>query len=171
MNLTFDGSELRKLSRQLAATGKEFGKPQMKKALKGALKPLLDAARQYVPVGSRLNRSTATFTRRSGKTVWDGTYDRGGATRRDLRIRIVEGEGAEVIRGLVGVSKARGRSGFRAHLITRSTANRRTQKGANRGSTRANDFLARAEAKGTPLAISELSAVAQKIVRDALVRP
>lgn len=171
MGLKFNTSQLDALSRKLAGAGREFGRPEMSRALKKALGPMLSAAQQTAPVSRKsIIGHVGTLTSRSGKMRRDGTYDKGGALRRDLRIRVVEGQGSEYIRGLVGVDKRRGHTGWRAVFITRATAYRRTKKGYNRGRNRANDFLDRAERVGLPIAISSLGSDARAIVENIVRR-
>lgn len=170
MGLKFNTSQLEVLSRKLAGAGREFGRPEMSRAMKKALRPMLSAARSAAPVSRKSIIGHGVLTSKSGKTRRDGTYDKGGALRRDMRIRIVEGQGSEYLRGLVGVDKRRGHVGWRAVFVTRGTVARRTRKGYNRGSNRANYFLDRAERVGMPLAISSLGNDARAIVENIVRR-
>lgn len=159
MNLTFDDRALVKLSQDLSKAGKEFNGPPLKAAFRKSLQPVKRLAVQGVPVGKKVRIvSRRGQTSRRGISVGGNSQDRGGATRRDIRIRIVNGEGDEAMRGLVGVSK-RG-VGWRTHLITRANLHRRIP----------NDFLDRAERLGVPLAVSSLGPSAQAIVKGILRR-
>ena len=51
-------------------------------------------------------------------------FERGGATRRDMRILIVPGVGNEVSRAVIGVSQKKGKVGWRTHFITRGFSDR-----------------------------------------------
>lgn len=170
MGLTFNTSQIERLSRQLASGGREFGRQEMSRAMKKALGPMLSAAEQGAPVSKLSIIGHGSLTNKRGVTRRDGTYDKGGALKRDLRIRVVEGQGDEYLRGLVGINKSRGHSGWRAPFTTRGTQMRKTKKGYNRGRNQANDFLDRAERIGLPLAISSLGADARTIVENFVKR-
>jgi hypothetical protein len=130
--------------------------------LRKAVKPMLEKAQSEVPVshagGERISLSKRGATANS--------YRRGGATRRDLRIKAVSPKANEVGRVLVGVSKRADKVGWRTIFITAGTKNRQTKSGANRGRVRANNFLQRAY-NGT---IDGVRADFQKQYRIAFVR-
>ncbi len=160
MAAQIDTTQLFALDVRLTQVGRVFDKTLMGQTLKDALKPTLDAAKQEVPVGQTSRKSSLTFRTRRGKSRRDGTYDKGGATKRDLRIRIVPGVQDEIVRGLVGVSKSRGKVGWRTHLITRKNLHRSAP----------NDFLARAEQKTSGLVVANMQASAEKIVTKTVLR-
>lgn len=160
MRLQTETSELYALDRKLARVGRVFDARLMGRTLKEATKPVLDIARQEVPVGQRKFKSSQTRRLKSGKIKRDSTYDKGGATRRSLRILIVPGGEGEVARVLIGVSKKRGYVGWRTHLITRPNIHRRGT----------DDFLGRTESRGTPIIEAGIGAAAQTIVEKELLK-
>lgn len=122
MEITFDVKELMKVDRAFAASAKTVSDKRVAgSALRKALAPTLAATRRLAPVGG--NGAERISLKKKGPSAND--YRRGGATRRDQRIKIVPGQNDEVVRGLVGTSKARGHVGWRTHLITRYNKNRR----------------------------------------------
>lgn len=135
VSFSLDNAQLLALDKDLAKVGKTFDRSVTGRVLRQALKPTLQAVKRNAPVGKNKARSSATRRGRGGKVKRDGTYDRGGATRRDARILIVNGVGTEVVRGLVGISKSRGHVGWRTHLITRANLHRKV----------ADDFLSKSE--------------------------
>ncbi|GAB3327813.1 hypothetical protein GCM10027299_28960 [Larkinella ripae] len=127
MKFGFDISELRKIDRALAGSVKTVTDKRLAgSAMRKALKPMMGEMKRQAPVGK--------YAPKRGVRVAQGLPMRqGGGTRADIRIKIVRGEAEEVVRGLVGVSKERGKAGRRTHLITRRNKNRRV----------ANDFIKR----------------------------
>ena len=107
MRLDIDARDLDRFRLTLRDAAKQYPKSVVSAALKDAAKPMLTAARQEVPV-------------------------RKGATRRDLRLKSVRLRGGDVA-VLIGVSKKKGKSGWRTHFITRGSAHNRKD-----------DFLGRA---------------------------
>ncbi|GAB3881278.1 hypothetical protein [Spirosoma agri] len=160
MRIQTDSTELYAMDRTLARVGRVFDARLMGKTLKTATQPVLGIARQEVPVGRRTFRSQLTRRLRSGKLKRDSTYDKGGATKRSLRILIVPGGPGEVARVLVGASKKRGYAGWRTHWITRPNIHR----------VGVNDFLARTESRGTPLIEAGIGQIAQAVVETELRR-
>lgn len=74
--------------------------------MREAVKPALEKAISIVRVGKP-----------NGKT---GTYERGGALKRSLRIKVVQDKQYERI-GLVGSTSKSGRVGWRAHFLEHGT--------------------------------------------------
>lgn len=124
MKLTVDLRELDQLAITLRDARSIYPKSVVSAALKEAAKPMLVAAKQEAPVGNRRRYASNSNT--------SGSMDRGGATRRDIRLKAVTFKGGSV-GVLVGVSKKRGRVGWRTQFITRGTK-----------FMRRNDFLERA---------------------------
>ena len=158
VRFTFDDAQLRVFDAQLGRVGKVFTKGTSGKILRSALKPTLAAVKRNAPVGKTKVRSTGKFAGRSGKLKRDGTYDKGGATRRDARILIVRGGNELETIGLVGISKSRGKVGWRAHLITRPNLNRRV----------ANDFLGKSERETETLVLSNYEQTAVDVIQNEL---
>ena len=154
MDLKYELKDLLALEDRLQSVGKEFSPRVMSRVTKRALEPLLNIAQHEVPESNN-GYESVSLSRNRGRS---NDYRRGGATKRDLRILMVQGENEEMARGLVGVSKKSGHVGWRTHLITRANKNRRV----------ANDFLARAETQGIPLVIARLGDDARQIVEKML---
>lgn len=126
--ISIDAKQLQQLDRGMSRYRNAVPKRVTDGALRKALRPMLRAAQAEVPVGKGNERVSL---KRRGATAND--FRRGGATKRDLRIKAVRAEGDEITRLIVGVSKKKGKVGWRTHFITRGT--KRTRK---------NDFLQRA---------------------------
>lgn len=87
-------------------------------ALRKSARPMFRAAKDLVPV-SNDGREYVRLRREGWSVHADANVGRrGGATRRDLRIKAVKGEHGEVGRVLVGVSQKNGKVGWRTHFIT-----------------------------------------------------
>lgn len=135
---------------QLGLAMKRYGQimPTQKanNALRRSVKPMFRRAQSEVPVGRNGKESISLKTARSAlrRGSDPNDYRRGGATRRDLRIKAVPPKAGEISRILVGVSQKRGKVGWRTPFITKGTKVRKTKKGANRGRVQANNFLQRA---------------------------
>lgn len=151
MQLTVDTSDMRNLDIQMSRIGRAFDRGALTQTGRRAFNPMLVATRQEAPIGRFVRRPV-------GQT--DSTYDRGGATRRDVRFKVVNGQGEEVVRFLVGVSASRGKTGWRTHLITRPNKNRVTP----------NDFLARAYGRTIDVSLGRLSQEAQRTVERIISR-
>jgi len=121
--ITIDAKDLLKLAKGMETYRNAVPKSIAVKALREAIKPMLTATKNLAPVGSVVNYSGRAGT------------ERGGATRRDVRIRFVKEEGQEIARVLVGVSAKKGKVGWRTHFITRGF----TDRGGN--FHRGQDFL------------------------------
>jgi hypothetical protein len=110
--ITLDSKELAALSAGFSRYEAAIPRSVAAGALRESAKPMLNAARSAAPVG------------KPGKKALRADYRRGGATRKDLRIRAVKGEGKEIGRVLVGVSQKKGKVGWRTHFITRGYTDR-----------------------------------------------
>lgn len=75
-------------------------------ALRVAGRPMLDNFKSRIPIGDK----------KSG----EGRDRRGGATYQDARIKIVYRDGEGIVRMLMGVSKAKGKVGWRFGYIDKS---------------------------------------------------
>lgn len=168
MPLILDANQLYEFDRTLSRVGRVFDKNTSKRILRIALAPAEAAVKREAPEAQRGSVTFRTFSTKRGKIKRDGTYDRGGATKRDVRILMVNPVGDESARGLVGVSKKRGKVGWRTLFLTRGTRNRRTRKGWNRGATRADDFLDRGERQSEYLVEREFENGAEALVRKEL---
>lgn len=142
--MSFDASQAAALDRALGRYKQIIPNSAASKGIRKALKPMLEAAKSEVPVGGRVSKGKRS------------EYDQGGATRRDLRIRIVKPEGDEAARGLVGVSKKRGKVGWRTHLITRKNKNRKAP----------DNFLERAYRQTIDQTVQILGTSIEQSVRD-----
>lgn len=124
MQLNTQTSELRDLIITLNKAGGDFTPQLAGRILIDAAKPLLIAEQQEVPVGNVPQYKSSIVVRgaRKGKTRTNlGTYARGGALRRSLRLKAVNPEGKEQARVIVGASKRTGQAGWRAHFTINGT--------------------------------------------------
>lgn len=122
--ITVNTDEVKKLERGLSQYQSILPKSVAASALKKATRPMVKMAKAEAPVGK-------------SKNVLGGN-SRGGATRRDTRVKVVPVESGEIARLIIGVSKKRDKVGWRTHFITRGF----TDRGGKRHA--ANDFLKRA---------------------------
>lgn len=125
MRLTVDLRELDNLRITLQQAKAQYPKSVVGAALKDAANPMLIAAKQEAPVGKKLRYKARNVAN-------NGSYDRGGATRRDLRLKVITYKGGS-IGVLIGVSKKKGKVGWRTPFVTLGSKNNRK-----------NDFLTRA---------------------------
>jgi HK97 gp10 family phage protein len=132
-------------------------------AFRKAIRPMLQKAQSEVPVSNN-DRERVSLKQRTGKNA--NAYRRGGATKRDLRIKTVPPKAGEVGRVLMGVSKRGDKTGWRTIFITRGTKMRKTKSGANRGRMKANNFLQRAYDSTFPGVAADF----QKQYREAFVQ-
>lgn len=114
--ISIDARELQQLDRGMSRYRNAVPKSVSNGALRKALRPMFRAAQAEVPVGKGSERISL---KRRGATAND--YRRGGSTKRDLRIKAVRAEGDEITRLILGVSKKRGKVGWRTHFITGGT--------------------------------------------------
>lgn len=103
-----DTKDLENLAKGLSRFKEIMPNSVANQALRKSVAPMLRATRSEVPVGNI----------KGG----EGYYETGGTTRRDLRIRIVKGVGEESSRAIIGVSKKKGKVGWRTHFITQGTS-------------------------------------------------
>ena len=156
MQITIDDSQLRAFDRQIAESRGAFTPRNLDGILVKVARPILKVLRSNTPVGKQRSRGKG---RTKADGPGDGTYDHGGATLRDTRTRIVKGGGDEVSAVIIGVSKRRGKVGWRTRFITRGSKHNRK-----------NDFIARTErqTEGIPQAI--FLEEANKVVSRILTR-
>lgn len=109
--ITLDAKELMKLNEGFKKYGAAIPPTVARSALREAARPMLTATRNLAPVGSKV----------SGEK---GGYNRGGATRRDVRMMFSKVEGEEVARVFIGVSMKTGKVGWRTHFITKGWTDR-----------------------------------------------
>jgi hypothetical protein len=157
MRFTVDTSDMRNLDIQMSRIGRSFDRGALMQTGRRAFNPMVVATRQEAPIG-RIKRSATGRTKADQRT--DGTHDRGGATRRDIRFRVVNGQGEEVVRFLVGVDGRLGHVGWRTHLITRKNVHRLTP----------DDFLARAYGRTIDVSLNRLGTEAQWTIERVLRR-
>lgn len=107
MNIITDMSEVTELATALNQLPLDVNKNVLRASLKKSLNPTYERAKNYVPVGKK-----TTFG-------YGGAYERGGATKRSIRIAIREDRSntSELV-GLVGVSQKKNAVGWRTHFIT-----------------------------------------------------
>lgn len=115
--IKIDASEMEVLSRGLDRYKTIFPKANSTQALKRAARPMLRSAQRLAPTGRRVSRSG--WGSKTGSQ-----YTRGGATIRDLRIKVDPVKREDVSRVMVGVSRAKGKVGWRTNLITRGFTDR-----------------------------------------------
>lgn len=161
MDIPFDLTLVRTLQSDLAKAGRSLDNNTAGRILKDAAQPLLVAERQEVPVGGVPQFKTTTVQRgtRKGQVRNSGSYTRGGALRRSLRLLIVPGEGSEATRVLAGASKAGNNVGWRAHYPIFGTV--KMQR---------NDFQSRAFDRTYDVVLSRLGTSAQQIVKQILAK-
>lgn len=136
LELKFNDQALRDLENRLRATGKVFNEKRLVGGiLRRSMEPLQQGLQQNAPVwrDPKGGGGGERVSLRQRSNPNSGAYRRGGATRADQRIKIVEGRNGEVVRGLAGTSKGAGRVGWRTRFITLGTK-----------FVRANDFITRA---------------------------
>lgn len=153
MALTIDTRTLLDLDRKLAAVGKSFSGPAIKQVLRVAAKPALTALRANAPV----RKGPVSAKRKRTET-----------TRGSARILTVDGRGEEIAAVLVGISKKRGRAGYKAPWQTRGTTTRMTRKGYNRGRMSANDYLDRTERQVGDIIVGDVVDAVEAIVKKTL---
>ncbi|CCH54483.1 hypothetical protein BN8_03658 [Fibrisoma limi BUZ 3] len=153
MEPLLDTRQLTNLNRQLNQAGRAFDDQVAGKVLRQAVQPMLPAMRLEAPVGAGNER--ISLRRRDNVNAND--YRRGGATRRDLRIKLVAGVDGEAARVLIGVDKRRGKVGWRAHFITRGTVR-----------MAANDFIQRTYDKTIAIVRFLFGEEAQSVVTKLL---
>lgn len=128
MRLTINDKSFVRLEQELTKAGKVFNEKRLLgNMLRKSLKPMLETNIAEAPRGKGYERVSL---RRRGPSAND--YRRGGATKADQRIKIVDGKNGEIVRGLVGTDKSAGHSGWRTVFITLGTR-----------FVRANDFIMR----------------------------
>lgn len=137
-----DTSEIVKLAKAMEKYSRIFPKEKANAALRKAVRPMLAAAQIEAPVSFDGQTRVSLKHRKKGNAV--NSYRQGGATRKDLRVKSVQAEGDELGRVLIGVSKKRGKVGWRTPFITKGTKERKTKKGKRTGRVSPNNFLQRA---------------------------
>lgn len=147
-----DFSEAQQLAITLDRAGLIYPKGFVSGALREAVTPMLRVARQEVPVGKN---GAERVSLHYGRTSSSNVYRRGGATKRDLRIRIVYNSQNNPV-ALIGVSKKAGKVGWRTHFITRPV--RGGGKGGNINLP-GNDFLKRSYDRTFPGIVKQLGGV------------
>ena len=156
MQFTIDDSAIRDIERQLATVGKAFTPTVMNQILVRSAQPLKTAVQNEIPIGSRRRRGLGRL-KRDG--AGDGTYDRGGISRSQVRIWARPPRNDESGRILIGVSSQKGKVGWRQKFTLRGTKFQR-----------ANDYNTRAETAGLPLTLAIFGASCQTVVSRILTR-
>lgn len=161
-----DVDDLKKLSAGFQKYKDVLPKSVEQRALRRAVRPIFWAARQEVPVGRVVSENG--WGRYKGPD-----YKRGGATRKDLRIktrRTVYGKDTSGV--WIGPVDKSGHVGWRNHFITRGV------KGGGKGrriNTAPNDYLKRAHDQGIDEATatfgSEVNESFQKWAKKELPQP
>lgn len=156
MRIAIDDSELKVLDRRVAESKGAFTPRNVDSILVKVARPILKVLRSNTPVGryKRFGKGRLKID-----STGDGTYDHGGATLRDTRTKIVKAAGDEVSAVVIGVSKRRGKVGWRTRFITRGSKHNRR-----------NDFIARTEQQTDGLAQSIFLSEASTIVNRILAR-
>ena len=149
IKVTADTSGLNKVDQGLARYSKIMPTDTTNRILKKATKPMLNSAKANAPV-SKGGRTRISLKHRSaGKNA--NAYAQGGATRRDLRAKVVPPEKDESGRILIGVSKRSSKVGWRTNFITRGTRIRFSKTGKSLGRVSKNNFLQRAYDQTMPM--------------------
>ncbi len=151
-----DSSSLKPLIQDLRSVGRALDWKVLGGALVGASKPAVRSVQQEAPVGQD-GYERVSLSRGRGRR---NDYRRGGATRRDVRAKAVDGVGQEEVRVLIGVSQKRGKVGWRTHFITFGTIRMRANAFIDRGVNRVigevkNNFM------------NSLNGVVQRILKRA----
>lgn len=132
--ISVDVSELEKLARGFAQHKHILPKSVEQRAMRRAVRPIFRAAKSEVPVGRVVSENG--WGKQKGPD-----FRRGGATRKDLRIKN-RTKGLTVTSGVwIGPANKPGRVGWRNHFITKGVS------GAGKGkriNTQPNDYLTRA---------------------------
>jgi|GEM_PF-3224787 len=146
MKVTFDTKDITKLAVAMTRYAKIMPAAKANSVLRKAVKPMYQRARMEVPVSNGGKEKTSLSKARNAirQKSNPNAHRQGGATRRDMRIKVVPAAPGEMGRVLIGVSKKSSKVGWRTHFITMGTKSRKTKRGANRGSIKANNFLERA---------------------------
>lgn len=131
--IKIDVSELDRIEKGIRQYNSIMPQSVANSAFRIATRPMVQKVRSLAPVGSR--KSKNGYGTRTGPD-----YRRGGATRRDVRIKLVPSKvnAGEVTRALIGVSSKKGKVGWRTHFITRGFTDRSGRKHVG------NDFLQQA---------------------------
>lgn len=127
MLVRIDTREIDELSVVMARSAAVLDRQVIKAHLRTALRPMLKAAKAKAPVSGKQYKNkrgdvvgAERISLRYRKNLNPNDYRRGGATKRDLRIKVVDDrENRADVMGLVGVDKRRGKVGWRTHFITR----------------------------------------------------
>jgi hypothetical protein len=164
MRVTFDTKEVDKLAESMKRYAQIMPTQKANGALRKVVRPMLRKAQSEVPVSNSGRERISLRQRSAGRNA--NAYRQGGATRRDLRIKTVPPKAGEIGRVLVGVSKRGDKVGWRTVFITKGTKMRQTEKGANRGRMKANNFLQRANDATFPSVAADF----QKEYREAFVK-
>lgn len=135
--ITADTKELEKLEKGLTQFNSILPKGVAAVELRKISRPVLQKVKALVPVGKTKSNDGWGKTR-------GPAYRRGGATRADARIKVVNPNQGEIARVAVGISKAKGKVGWRTGFLTRGTKDRKRRNGQSTGSIRANNFLQKA---------------------------
>lgn len=124
--IKIDAKELLKLADGLAAYKNMMPKSVANSALRKSVRPMYNSAQRLAPKGRVISREG--WGKNKGPE-----YARGGITRRDVRIKMVPAGRDESARAVVGVSKKKGKVGWRTHFITRGFTDRggRKHRGRN----------------------------------------
>lgn len=157
MNIITDMSEVTELATALNQLPLDVNKNVLRASLKKSLNPTYKRVKQEVPVGF----SGTTSRLGIGRYGRRKDYDRGGATKRDLRIAVKDDrDNSSELIGLVGVKQGKDTVGWRTHFITRPTNKKAT----------ANDFLKRASVGTVQEVESTLASDITKVVQRRLKR-
>lgn len=145
INVVIDTTDIDRLAEAMKRYGGIMPTAKANQALRKSAKPMLSRAQTEVPVwrGGRERISLAKGRAAIARNSDPNYYRQGGATKRDLRIKAVNPRSKEIGRVLVGVSKKKGKVGFRTHWIEQGTSDRYTKSRAYRGKIKANPFLQR----------------------------
>ncbi len=136
--ITIDTKELNKLERGLKQYASILPKNVAAAELRRTVKPLLAKVKATAPVGE-------TVTASGWGNHTGPANRRGGATRQDARIKTVNPESSEVARVAVGISRAKGKVGWRTGFIAWGTKERRKKNGQRTGRiARGSNFLKKA---------------------------
>jgi len=115
--IKIDAEDLKKLARGLDAYQSMMPKTVASSALRRSVRPMSQEARRLAPKGKV--KSSEGWGKYKGPE-----YARGGVTRRDVRTKMVPGVAGESARAVIGVSKKKGKVGWRTHFITQGFTDR-----------------------------------------------
>ena len=152
--LAVDTEELKLLAERILKLSKHLTFDENQSALNFAVKPVLEEMQRTVPVWKKkISFHTRTSRWRGAPQSIDPAYSRGGATKQDLRIKNIRLSKSNEAKVIVGVSKKKGKVGWRTHFIIHGTK-----------FMKANDFMIRSANSTIDMVEKRYETKAKKLV-------